>query len=47
MDKVFSKVKDLETMMSDIAYKQEQAVVNRSQASQRIIQESNQRIVPV
>jgi len=37
MDRVFSKVKDLEMKMAELAYSQEQAVLNQTQASQRVI----------
>jgi len=43
MDKVFSRVKDLETRMNDLAYSQEQSVINNHSTSQRIIQDSDAR----
>lgn len=46
MDKVFSKVKDLETKMNDLAYQQEQSVVSQHSTSQRIIQDADQRNAP-
>ena len=37
MDRVFSKVKDLEMKMAELAYSKEQAALNQTQASQRVI----------
>jgi uncharacterized protein with von Willebrand factor type A (vWA) domain len=39
MDRVFSKTKDLEAKMSEMAYNEEQAKVNASRTSQRIHQD--------
>lgn len=44
MEKVFSRVKDIEQKMNDICYQQEQVEANKSHTSQRIIQDSG--IVP-